>query len=513
MNQNMKPQFLSLTEDIHVYILTFLLCRDILRCTSVCKDLRQTYLSSSELQYIVELDGQQLLPVDLRVDDHTPISERLRLLRDEAHSWFKFGTRPVQTVIVPEIFCFEDETFVSNGCFCFCYSDGLSGFAKIFSVVPGLSQHKIDHEWSSKSLYSLPNARSIGVLMDPEQNLLAAAYDIIGGSDIYIDLLALDGGGAHPKAAGTTLIVSPELPGRQDAVRYNPDENSRDWRLKSLGGHVALWRQLLPYDALDIEEFPWWVQIWDWKYSTMSDCVLSGTGTSRNLIDFCFLGSNRFLIIMNDNLKVYSIKDLSKAPQLLACFLFPGAEVEFMRCYPPILKNDLAPTTQRTIWTSDPAHRLLPLIICPHALHFVISTSIFFQLDFLEGVATEIPWKNWGPANSRIFDTSGFDVCGSRVLRVIPIVETSNDDEPVECRLHILDFCPSAVKHRQGLGRVVTEPSTVDLDGESVTTLLPYVEVSCTKWFQQAKAVWFDKDRIYILHNDDSDTLEVMAEV
>lgn len=173
-----------------------------------------------------------------------------------------------------------------------------------------------------------------------------------------------------------------------------------------------------------------------------------------------------------------------------------------MECYPPSLKNDLA----RTIWTSDPAHRLLSLVISPHLLHFIISTSIFFQLDSFEGVATAIPWKNWGPSNSRIFDTLCFDVCGNRVLSFIPTtVETVHDDDRGVHRLHMLDFSPSAVKYRQGLGRVVIEPSTVDLEGELVTTFLPYVDVSC-KWFQQPIAVWFDKDRIYILYDEDSDT-------
>lgn len=95
MNQDMKPQFLSLAEDLHIYILTFLPYQDILHCTSVsivllitpntpkwiwsfmlkvilqvCRGLHQIYLSSSELQYIVELGGQQLLPVGVGPGAH-----------------------------------------------------------------------------------------------------------------------------------------------------------------------------------------------------------------------------------------------------------------------------------------------------------------------------------------------------------------------------------------------------------------------------------------------------------
>ncbi|KAG2354133.1 hypothetical protein BDR07DRAFT_1495028 [Suillus spraguei] len=68
MDQNMKLQFLSLAEDIHVYILTFLPYRDILRCTSVSITLLVTvdtpkwnFAPTIILQYIVELGGQQLL--------------------------------------------------------------------------------------------------------------------------------------------------------------------------------------------------------------------------------------------------------------------------------------------------------------------------------------------------------------------------------------------------------------------------------------------------------------------
>ncbi|KAG1861265.1 hypothetical protein F4604DRAFT_1957590 [Suillus subluteus] len=517
MNQNMKPQFLSLAGDLHAYILTFLSYRDILRCASVCTGLRQTYLSSSELQYIVELGGQQLLPVNLQpgVDDHVPISERLQLLRDKAHAWFKFNTRPVQTVIVPKIF-YSDKAFVSNGHVCLCDTESLSGFAKIFPIAPEPPQQAIDREWSSESLSSLPNTQNIDVLMDPEQNLIAAAYDIIGGSGVYIDLLALDGDGVHPQAAGRTLIMSPGLPGRQNMDFEALDSDSdKNWRLESLGRHIALWRHESPRD--EPERLLWWLQIWDWQYSTMSNCVLSGTVFDAEqfdgLIDFCFLGSNRLLIVMNDNLKVYSIEDMSQAPELLACFLFP-AQVQFIRCFPSKINLNLA-RTQRTMWTSDPAHRLLSLLTySSEALfHFVISASIFFQLDLFEGMTTAVPWKHWGPLNSRVFQDNemfGFGLGGSRVFKAIPSIIERSYSDLVEYRLHMMDFSPLAVKHQQGLGQVVREPSTIDLEGELVTTSLPYVEVvSDTKSSHEPTPIWVDKDRIYVLQSDTA-SLEVI---
>ncbi|KAG1781173.1 hypothetical protein EV702DRAFT_1193355 [Suillus placidus] len=347
--------------------------------------------------------------------------------------------------------------------------------------------------------------------MDPEQNLIAAAYDIIGGSGVYIDLLALDGDGIHPQAAGM-LIISSGLPRCQNMDFEDIDSDSeteKNWRLESLGRHVALWHHELPESLDDSDTLLWWLQIWDWQDSTMSNCVLSSTVSNAQelygLIDFCFLGSNRLLIVTTDNLKVYSIKDMSQALQLLACFLFP-AQVEYIKCFPLNLKDNLNLVhIQRTMWTSDPAHQLLSLLAYSPLLHFVISTSIFFQLDFFEGMAMEIPWKHWGPSNSHVFqdnDMLDFGVGGSRVLKAIPIVKTA-DNDLVEYRLHMMDFSPSAVKHWQGVGEVVREPSTVDLEGELVTTSLPYVEVvSDTKLYHQPTPVWVNQDRIYVLHTD-----------
>ncbi|KAG2030662.1 hypothetical protein BDR03DRAFT_1003491 [Suillus americanus] len=483
MNQDTNPQFLFLSEDLHAYILTFLSYRDIIRCTSVCKCLRQTYLSSSELQYIVELGGQRLLPVGLGAHNHTPISERLRVLRDKARAWFKFDTRPVQTAIVPE-----------------------SGppFAKICSI---LSKPGINREWHClESLLSVPNARHNDVLIDPEQNLVADAYEIIGKSRAYIDLLALDGDGSHPRAVGPTLSTVPRLPGRQNTILARGS-----WRLDGLGRHIALWHFLQlddPYRIL------WWLQIWDWQHSTTSNCILRDTLFTDRFtipIDSCFLGNNR-LLIASGNLKVYSIEDMSQAPQLLACFLLPCLveAVRTVRFFPS--KDNIVHISQtgmkHTTWASDPSDRVLSLITAFPLTLFVISTSTFFELDFPEEMASAIPWKIWGPSSTRIFECDcgfGVGVGGSRVLRAVPTEQSMDDpdDHTMKYRLHMMDFSPLAVLHRQGLGRVVREPSMIDLGGELVTTSLAYVEVmSSRKSISQnnSKLFWIDNDRIYAFH-------------
>lgn len=92
----------SFAEQLQLYTLILLPYRDTPRYTSVrcycsmdyyltivsqvCKAFHQMYISYSELQYIVELGGQQLFPVPERDQQ---LHFYLRLLRDRAHAWFK----------------------------------------------------------------------------------------------------------------------------------------------------------------------------------------------------------------------------------------------------------------------------------------------------------------------------------------------------------------------------------------------------------------------------------------
>ncbi|KAG2049312.1 hypothetical protein BDR06DRAFT_961671 [Suillus hirtellus] len=74
--------------------------------------LRQTYMSSSELRYILKLSGRQLLPVP-NVVDHTSISKRLQLSRNKAYAWFKFKFHSFEQVSSSEE-SFSAHTFVAD---------------------------------------------------------------------------------------------------------------------------------------------------------------------------------------------------------------------------------------------------------------------------------------------------------------------------------------------------------------------------------------------------------------
>ncbi|KAG1748900.1 uncharacterized protein EDB91DRAFT_1344627 [Suillus paluster] len=512
-----KAGFLSLAEELQFYILSFLPYRDILHCTSVCKALRKTYTSSSELQYIVELSGQQLLPVP-DSDARTPISKRLKLLRDKTHAWFKFDIHSFETIPVPEEQLSNHKIVTDGHLHSWARTRGGDGhsLATIFPILPKPSQQTIERNWSIGALCPLPHAVSLDVFMDPAQNLIAVLYhDDIGvllnaNETLYIDLRALDSGSAHPQAAGQALFLS-AVPGYE----YPPINTSYSIRkLKGFGRHIALLHSLL--FEVDDDEFGsvhvWQLQIWDWKHSMTSSSILSDTLSLDfpNPIDFCFLGDNRLLVV-TDDLKLYSIDDMSQTPQLLACFLspFPFPSVE---CLLPMddIEHSSQPQmqVQQAMYTSDPKHRLLCLIAGypdPRQV-YIISTKIFFNLDATAST-TPIPWNHWGPSNIRIFqhlyDCPIVHVSENRVLQAFTTPGTGF----TEYTLHLMDFSPLAVTNRRGLGRVVKESSTIDIGGfpgrswKHLTMSLPYVEVVSDRKFRrdELENIWIDNDRIYLL--------------
>ncbi|KIK41618.1 hypothetical protein CY34DRAFT_197011 [Suillus luteus UH-Slu-Lm8-n1] len=174
----MKPKagLLSLPDEILHDILSLLPWQDILHCTSLCKALRRTYMLSSELQYITELGGQQLLPVS---DGHISFSKRLQLLRDKAHAWFKFDIHSFEVIFIPVQFRTETQVSIVNGHACLWKEDIDSG--TIFPIPRKPLQQTIERDFSPDSLCSIPkqtqsNFDVLNVHIDPVQNLLAIVY-------------------------------------------------------------------------------------------------------------------------------------------------------------------------------------------------------------------------------------------------------------------------------------------------------------------------------------------------
>ncbi|KAG1786079.1 uncharacterized protein HD556DRAFT_1417334 [Suillus plorans] len=516
MDDEIKPKsaLSFLVDELWIYVLGFLSCTDILRCTSVCKALRQTYMSSSELQYIVELGGQCLLPTS-NTDDHTPIYKRLQRLRDKAHAWLKFDAYAFQTVIPSISFSGIQKYITGEHFYMWNYHDNLVAISPIPSNL--LSQRTIEHHWSPRTLCPFPGAERRIVLMDPAQNLFAIAYTFHGMTYIY--LATLDDGCVHPHAAGPALVL--------DTPVY-------EWETKfqCYGRHIALWREFYTHEVgvLWPSDCVWQLQIWDWQHSTTLSSVLNIQTTLFTPTSFCFLGNDRLLVVA-DNLKLYSIKDMSETPRLLACFLLPFSLVDTEHYHPTMHGSQLR-TQAQSMYTSDPEHRLLCLTswidkrtIC------LISTKIFFDIDEVTAI-TPIPWNHWGPGHIRVVEqkaahVSITHVSGNRVL----LADKMMSERHEYYKLRMMDFSPLAVTNRRGLGRVVKERSTVTVavqrgpnsewDDESkyyystVETALPYVEVlvSDRKISGLLHDVWMDGDRIYLLDRVVGGTFKPKLEV
>lgn len=126
-------------------------------------------------------------------------------------------------------------------------------------------------------------------------------------------------------------------------------------------------------------------------------------------IDFCFVGNDRLLLV-SDDLKLYSIEDMSRQPQLLACYSFPFP-VKSIQCFQSTTDiahgSQMQMSAKQTMWTSDPEHRLLCCVVFHPSpcLAFAISTKIFFELDSerVGEKAATFPWEKWGPTNARLF--------------------------------------------------------------------------------------------------------------
>jgi hypothetical protein len=238
-----------------------------------------------------------------------------------------------------------------------------------------------------------------------------------------------------------------------------------------------------------------------------------GTCFPQNPVDFCFLGNDRLLVVAEE-LKLYSIEDMSQMPQLLARFSMPVTFSD-ARCFLPADHTEhSSPQTQaqQTMYTSDPQNRLL--YILPEAAHvYIISTRIFFNLDG-RAAAMPVPWECWGPSNTRIFahgDECRVHVCGNRVLKATLFGMLGGLSQ---FSLHMMDFSPLAVTNMRDVGRVVKEPSTIVIhsddwdDGpvESLTTSLSYVHVVLDGRFVPSDSelvdVWVDHDRIYLLNRN-----------
>ncbi|KAG1758489.1 hypothetical protein EDD22DRAFT_997969 [Suillus occidentalis] len=172
-------------------------------------------MSSSELQYIVELSGQRLLPLP-STGNHTPFSKRSQFLREKAHSWFKVDIHSFKTFFIPDGLDFAPKQIASEHLYMW---DWDKDSAIIMPVLPKPPQQPIQRNWSPGTFSLVPHSTTLNVFMDLAQNLIAVAY-FVNPEKLCVDLRALDSDLVHPQAAGRTLSM-PDLPLSDDILHLD----------------------------------------------------------------------------------------------------------------------------------------------------------------------------------------------------------------------------------------------------------------------------------------------------
>jgi hypothetical protein len=213
-------------------------------------------MSSSELQYIVEMSGQRLLHVS-DTDNGIPVSARLQLLRDKAHAWFKFDIHSFETMLVKRPPRLQQQVVAGGHVYFWnCNTDT----AMILPILPKPSQQQFQRNWPLRTSCSVLHSNTFDLVMDPAQNLIASACFIVDNRRVCIKLGALDSDGVHPQAAGETLILSDDSDNLPETLHA---------KLICFGRHIALWRRLRNSISGSMDD-EWHLQVWDWKHSMTS---------------------------------------------------------------------------------------------------------------------------------------------------------------------------------------------------------------------------------------------------
>ncbi|KAG1750526.1 uncharacterized protein EDB91DRAFT_693651 [Suillus paluster] len=100
----------DIAEELRCHILSFLSYNEIICCALTCRTMYNTVKSSAELQYIIELGAQRLIPVTHPWPPTVSTAECLRALRDKANVWASFELNVTKTLRFLDPFDFKSLT-------------------------------------------------------------------------------------------------------------------------------------------------------------------------------------------------------------------------------------------------------------------------------------------------------------------------------------------------------------------------------------------------------------------
>ncbi|KAF9234013.1 hypothetical protein BU15DRAFT_66089 [Melanogaster broomeanus] len=515
--------FLCLAVELQCHILEYLSYKDIIRCAQTCRSLLAVILTSTELQYQIELGAHRLR--FFAVDDEST-HRRYRLLREKTRAWSLFDLNKVD-LRVPLV---NDGDFddcgmsFADGCLSL-YNESLDNCsARLVDLdTPSPSQSRT-RAWTPGEIRSSADGLAvICTLMDVWQDLLLCASIRTGfvgcGQPLYqIGVRTISGGpdDYHPLAADGVLFSVGSFWGA--AFRFDPGDS----QLQVHGDYTGLFSTATADGGHGVS---WLLQVWNWKRGGTSMCVLQGSRdyhSEPSMHDFCFLGSDRVMVLTRlGHIEIYSYADLNRPLRLQARFILPVL-AKAAGLYPCLCPRSVSPQTRKL------RGQIYAIATWAPNLLIAISNDIFLpHIPPFPGVKEDrhgvytVPWDIWGPANCRAFSYDSFrgllfGLSGSRLLwgkktthpRTGEVTWTLSmaDFNPVRmsrvlARSHdYLDSDGREPPHRRPRCRVVCETEVLVARAWTLETRLPYVEMEGkTIVGDTLEGILMDEDRVVLI--------------
>jgi hypothetical protein len=217
----------------------------------------QTVKNSIELQYIIELGAQRLIPAHPR-SPNVSVTECLRILRDKANMWNSFKLNTTKSLRVSPCFFYKSichqQLSLANS-----YRDG------------GIASKAIDLRTCTPETMSLPpriwNQDDANLVPGTSVDVLSTIPPHTSDFMYEISFRMISTGGEHPSAYRSRLF--------EGEVARDGDVQLHSTMVTILGDRLALYVRvdILPENE---EIHPcWMLHVWDWYKGDQPDVCVS----------------------------------------------------------------------------------------------------------------------------------------------------------------------------------------------------------------------------------------------
>ncbi|EKM51060.1 uncharacterized protein PHACADRAFT_103833 [Phanerochaete carnosa HHB-10118-sp] len=436
---------LDLPTELLIEILKYLQSRDILRCQSVCRALRDIVAGCVELQYIIELAADNLVD-GTRKPGSPSTAERLKLLLDRRRRWRELDW--TQKVVVP----------IPGQCQAYEFVGGT--FAKSMGTGDNWTGSKhLNVTWlptrdgQARSLVR----EDLGVptrdfAVDPSQDMIALVemdehhFDSV---QIKVHIRTISKNQKHPLAAKECLTAPIPFQVGTCFIQIVGDVVGMFFWLHGPGLLVWNWRSgemlvvcypLGGFGALPLAHLPPHMQQFR-----------SGFDLPPGAWDFAFLSNRAFFLTSTNGsgaIELFTFGPESvqaSPPKHVATLRLPEVKEgraigNFSTHSSPFLGVEMTDDVPFTASQEDRVH-VMTLTYGERQQRFHLFVKNSFLLSLISDTKKTLDWKDWGPKNTRFFEHNvQFQwlryVHGQRVI-LPPVLPTAGADVTM---MFVLDF-------------------------------------------------------------------------